>query len=386
MVRRNFKNRIKPTKIQIQEFESQTEFLRLLYNAALQERRDYYKRFKKGVSYKKQSKYLPEIKQLFAEETVNMYSQVIQESLQRLDLSFKNFFRRVKNGEKSGYPRYKQYNTYSSLIYPQVIPDLSHGCAKLILGKTEGRAKLKLSGFTGEIKVLYHRPIEGICKRVMIKRSSSGKFYVVFCCDKVEPKLYSTTNKTVGIDLGLINFMTFDDGKVIRHPKPYKTSKEKLAYEQRKLSSKKRGSNNRKKQRVRVAKLHERIRNIREDFQHKITTKLVREYDYIIVEDLNIKNMMESKCYEVSKQNIADAAWGGVIQMLDYKAGSAGNKTLTKINPHNTSKTCSNCDNVKEKKLELNEREYCCDKCGLIIDRDLNAAINIKRFGISLFK
>jgi len=383
VVRRNFKNRIKPNKIQIQEFESQTEFLRLLYNASLQERREFYKKFKKGVSYKQQSKCLPGIKQVFAEETANMYSQVIQESLQRLNLSFKNFFRRVKNGEKPGYPRFKKYNTYSSLTYPQVIPDLSHGCAKLTLGKTEGRAKLKLSGFTGEIKVLYHRPIEGICKRVMIKRSSSGKFYVIFCCDKVEPKQYPTTNKTVGIDLGLINFMTFDDGKVIHHPKPYKTSKEKLAYEQRKLSSKKRGSNNRKKQRVRVAKLHEKIRNIREDFQQKITTKLVREYDYIIVEDLNIKSMLESDGYGISKQNIMDAAWGGVIQMLDYKAGSAGNKTLIKVDPYNTSKTCSNCGNIK-KKLELSEREYCCEECGLTVDRDLNAAINIKRLGISL--
>jgi putative transposase len=374
MVLRNFKYKIRLNKNQFLEFEQQTEFLRLLYNAALQERRDYYKRFKKGVSYNQQSKCLPEIKQIFAAETANMYSQVIQESLQRLDLSFKNFFRRVKNGEKPGYPRFKQYNTYASLTYPQVIPDLSRGCVKLILGKTEGRAKLKLSGFTGEIKVLYHRPIEGVCKRVMIKRSSSGKFYVVFCCDKVEPKHYPTTNKTVGIDLGLINFITFDDGATIHHPKPYKTSKEKLAYEQRNLSSKKKGSNNRKRQKARVAKIHEKIKNIREDFQHKITTKLVREYDHIIVEDLNIKSMMESKCYEVSKQNIADAAWGGVIQMLDYKAGSAGNKTLTKVNPRNTSKTCSNCGNVKEKKLELSEREYCCDKCGLIIDRDLNAA------------
>jgi putative transposase len=168
----------------------------------------------------------------------------------------------------------------------------------------------------------------GICKTVIIKKYASGKFFAFFVCENVPKNVYPTTNNTVGIDLGLETFIALDNGKKYKHPKPYKTAKEKLAYNQRKLANKKRGSNNYKKQKIHVAKQHEKIVNIREDFQHKLTIELLDNYDTIIMEKLNIKSMLEEKGYIVNKGNISDASWGNFILKLSYKALSADNKKL----------------------------------------------------------
>jgi putative transposase len=381
MAIRTYQYRIYPTISQIEKFDRDVEFLRLLYNASLQERREHYKKFNKGISRFEQQKNLPEIKRMFPEETKNIHSQVIQEVLHRLDLAYSNFFRRIKNGETPGFPRFKKYKNYKSINFPQVKSDLSGGPIKLTRLCNQ-KAKLKVSGFEKEINVKFHREMLGNCVNVIIKKFPSGKFFVFFVCEDVPKNVYPTTENTVGIDLGLVNYLTLDDGKQFHHPKPYKTSKEKLAYRQRKLASKQRGSKNREKQRVLVAKQHEHVANIRDDFQHKLTIELLDNYDVIVMEKLDIKSMLENKGYEVSAANISEASWGSFVEKLSYKAESADNKRLILVNPRNTTKTCSSCLFVKDK-MELSDRIYSCEKCGLSIDRDINAAKNIKRLGTS---
>src|ERR1019366_7915423 len=165
------------------------------------------------------------------------------------------------------------------------------------------------------------------------------------------------------------------------HPKPYKTSKEKLAYAQRKLSLKQKGSKNRIKAKKQVAKCHENVANVRKDFQHKLALKLIRENDEIILEDLNVKSMLEAGSFEINHLNISDASWGGFVQILSDKAEKAGRK-ITKVNPRNTSKTCSRCLKIKES-LKLSDRTFNCEACGFEMDRDHNAALNIRRLGMS---
>jgi len=173
-----------------------------------------------------------------------------------------------------------------------------------------------------------------------------------------------------------------DDGTKLHHPKPYKTAKEKLAYQQRKLALKQKGSNNRNKQKKLIGKTYQKITNIREDFQHNLSKKLIRDYDKIIVEDLNIKNMLEAKGFEVNKSNIQDASWGKFIEKLTYKAESA-DKLIVKVNPRNTSKMCSKCGKIN-KRLALVDRIYKCEACGFTTDRDINAAKNIRTLGTSV--
>ncbi len=233
----------------------------------------------------------------------------------------------------------------------------------------------------GEIKVKWHRPFQGRCKQVHLKKES-GKFYIILSCDDVPTKILEKTGKAISLDLGLNSFITTDDGTKFHHPKPWKTAKEKLSVLNRKLALKQRGSNNRKKAKQSLARAYERVSNIRADFLHKMSHKLVKENDIIILEDLNIQNMMTSKNQTVKKSNITDASWGAFSAMLSYKAERAGRKII-KVNPKNTSKRCSCCGKIKES-LILSDRMFNCEFCSFSLDRDHNAALNIKRLGTSL--
>jgi putative transposase len=373
-----------PNSQQIEILEKNLNFCSFLYNNAFEESISYYKHFGKTRSYSQQCAQLPEIKELYAEETKGLYSQTIQQVLKKRETAFKNFFRRVKTKSgKAGFPRYQSRDRSNSLIFPQAQMTKGHwGGVKLLENK-----KLQIFGIPGGVKVKWHRPFQGRCKQVSIKRQA-GKFYLILSCDAVPLAPLASTGKSIAIDLGLTNFITTDDGKAslsFHHPKPYKTSKEKLAYAQRKLSAKQKGSNNRIKAKKQVAKVSEHIANIRKDFQHKLALKLIRENDEIILEDLNVKSMLEgaqrAPGFEVSKLNIADASWGSFVQILSDKAEKAGRK-ITKVNPKDTSKTCSRCLKVKES-LKLSDRTFDCEACGFEMDRDQNAALNIRRLGMS---
>ena len=373
-MQRTFKYKIYPNIEQRKALFNIFDFCRFLYNSALEERINFYKLTKSSKSYVAQSAALPEIKSMFPSETSPIYSQTLQQTLKQVDIAYKNFFRRVsEKASKAGFPRFKNKDRFRSILFPQVKPNLSGGCVKLTSNK------VRIYG-VGEVKIRYHRSIQGIAKQCQIVKQNDN-FYLCIICDKIPAKPLPKTGKTVGIDLGLDSFVTMDDGTKFHHPKPYKTSLEKLQYRQRKLSLKIKGSNNRNKQKKLVAKTYEKITNQREDYQYKLANKIVKENDVIVVEKLNVKNMLEAKGFEVSKRNIQDASWGKFIEKLTYKAESA-DKLLLKVDPRNTSKMCSQCGKVKEK-LTLRDRKYHCEACGFVIDRDINAAKNIRVLGTS---
>lgn len=370
----SYKYRIYPNREQAEIIQRNFNFSCFLYNCALQERNSFYKKYGKSISYNQQSKVLPEIKLEFALQTQSIYSQSLQQVLKRLDVSFQNFFRRVKQkGSKIGFPRFKSADSFKSIVFPQ--SDLNGFGVKL-----QSNNKLKIFGIPGEVKINMHRPFQGKCKQVILTEKAC-KFYIILSCDNVAIEPMAKTGKTIGIDLGLNSFITADDGTKFHHPKPYKTAKEKLAFLNRKLADKQRGSNNRNKTKQSLLKAYEKVSNIRNNFLHKTANQLVKENDIIMLEKLNVKSMLESKGFDVSKSNIQDASWAKFVCLLNYKAERAGKLVIT-VNPANTSKMCSECGNIKE--LTLADREYNCSICNTSMDRDLNAAKNIKRLGMSL--
>ena len=373
-MRRSYKFRLYPNKLQREALDRIFSFNTFLYNNALEQRISYYKRFKKSLSYNSQAGELLEIKEMFAEQTNIIYSQILQQTLKRLDAAYKNFFRRIKNKEKSvGFPRFR--SEMKSICFPQ--SDLASGGVKRLPNN-----KIKIFGVDGEVSAVWHREIQGIVKTVSIKKSAN-KYYIIASCDHVPKEHREKTGKTIAIDFGLNSFITTDDGTKFHHPKPYKTAKEKLAYLQRKLAAKQRGSNNRRKAKLSLQKASEKVSNIRNDFQHKLSKQIIKQNDKIIIEKLNIQGMLQNKKDGkkfVKNLNISDASWGNFVSHLKHKAESAGVEII-EVDPKNTSKTCSKCGNIKEI-LKLSDRLYDCEACGFAKDRDINAAINIKNFGL----
>jgi len=341
------------------------ESCRILYNSALEQRKIAYRQFGVSLCRLNQQAELLEIKDYFPEYR-QIYSQVLQEVILRVDRSFQNFFRRLKTNEKPGYPRYKGRGWYDSFTYPQSGFSLSDN--------SKGSQRLKLSKI-GSIKIKLHRAIKGKIKTCTIKREINN-WYVCFSCE-VEPELLPKTHKSVGVDVGIEKYAALSDGILIENPRFMRQSEAKLKHEQRLLSRKKKGSNSRKKQRDKLAKLHCKIKNQRNDFLHKESRKLVKNYDVIVLEALQIKNM--GKNHHLAKC-ISDAAWAKFTEYLSYKAESAGKKVVF-VNPRNTSQICSGCGETVKKSLSV--RVHKCPSCGLILDRDINAAINILRLGTS---
>jgi len=322
---KSYKYRIYPTNTQTNILNKNINSCRILYNAALEERKSYYRLFHKSLSYNKQSAELPETKEIFPEQSKTVYSQSYQNVLKRLDNAYKSFFERLKkrreqeaiekaNGikedkkkkkKKLGFPRFKSEDRYKSICFPQ--SNLNGNGVRL-----NSNNKLEIYGVPGEVKIKLHRSFEGNCKTVTIIRKAD-KYYVSLVCTDIPEEILPITENTVGIDLGIKTFVTLDNGKTYKHPKPYKTSKERLTYLNRKLSKKKFGSNNRKKFKKTLSKAHERVSNIREDFQHKLSKEIIDNNDKIIVEDLNIKSMLEAKNRKVKKSNISDAAWAVLL-------------------------------------------------------------------------
>ncbi len=360
---KTYKYRLYPTKQQKQLLADTLECCRSLYNCALEQRKVAYRQFGVSVRRLDQQAELLEIKEYFPEYK-KIHSQVLQEVILRVDRSFQNFFRRLKNNEKPGYPRFKGYGWYDSFTYPQSGFSLS--------ANSKGNQRLKLSKI-GEIKVRLHRAVQGTIKTCTIKKELNH-WYVCFSCEG-EPEILPKTGKAVGIDVGLEKFATLSDGTIINNPRFLRESEVKLKREQRKLSRKKKGSNSRKKQKTKLAKIHRKIKNQRNDFLHKESCKLVTNYDVIVFEDLRIKNMVKNHHLA---QSISDASWSKFIDYTTYKAESAGRKVIL-VNPRNTSQTCSNCGVMVKKSLAV--RTHKCPYCGLILDRDVNAAINILRRG-----
>lgn len=388
-----YKYRIYPNKKQGEALLDIFELCNDLYNSALEERISFYNRYGKGVSYSDQTGELtlmkndPNFNQEIREELLNIHSQVLQQVLKQVDTSYQNFFRRVKSGaDKVGFPRFKSIDRFRSICFPQC--NLISGGVKRLPNN-----KLVVKGIPGELKVVWHRslPKEDYVKQIRIEKQS-GKYYLCIHLDNVASQPLASTGKTLAIDLGLNTFIVADDGSSFHHPKPYKTSKDKLAHQSRKLEKKKRGSNNRKRLVKQIGRTYERITNIRTDFLHRVAKQLVVENDVIIIEKLNVKGMLEQEKpvyiegqpFKIlpKKSNIQDASWATFVALLTYKAERAGRKII-EVNPRGTSKTCSCCGNIKED-LTLKDRIYNCEICKISIDRDLNAAYNIRSRGLGI--
>jgi len=270
-----------------------------------------------------------------------VFSQVLQDVIKRVDRSFKNFFIGF------GYPRFQGRDRYNSFTYPQMGFELEDG--KLILSKI------------GNIKIIQHREIEGTIKTCTVKKDID-QWYATFSCEIENPVPVEIKTRT-GIDVGLIDLITLSSGEQVKPPKFLRVSEDKLTHEQKRLSRKKKGSGKRNKQRIIVAKVHRKIRNQRKDFAHKISRTLVDTYDLIKFEDLQIRNMVQNHCLAKS---ISDAGWYQLMNFTEYKAAYAG-KFVEFVNPAGTSQECI-CGYPVPKDLSV--RVHRCPNCGLVMGRD----------------
>jgi len=284
-----------------------------------------------------------------------VYSKTLQYECYRL-FSNLSALRVLKgNHKKVGRLRFKGKGWFKTINYNQSGFSLENN-------------KLHLSKI-GDIKIKVHREVNGKIKQIQIKKEID-KWYAIIITD--EKKQIVCGKKVIGIDLGINHYLVDSEGNKIKNPKILERNLQKLKHLQKDLSRKKKGSNNRKKARIKLQKFHLKIYNQRDDFLHKITTNLVKECKIIVMEDLNIKQMSQQKYFNA--KNMMDASWNKFAQLLDFKAESAGCQ-IVRVNPRNTSKTCSKCGNIQD--MPLHKRTYECAECSFVIDRDYNSAINI---------
>lgn len=353
---RTYRFRINPTKKQVEALGHILEICRILYNSCLLDRKNRYEQTGKGLSRIDQQKILVADKERIP-FLRDIHSQVLQSVLFRVERAFQNFFRRVKSGEKPGYPRLKSVGRYDSITYPQAAS----------FQITE--RGLRLSKI-GTIKIKLHRPMNGVVKTCTVKRDGD-KWYACFSVECAIVKKPTSGGKFVGIDLGIKSFAVLSTGEVVDNPKYLRKSEKVLVRKQRMLSKARKGSSGRRKRCRIVSKLHSKIRNQRSDFHHKVSRNIVNTYSFIAVEELHIKGMITNHCLAKS---ISDAGWGQFLGFLKYKAEEAGIQ-FQKVPPRNTSINCSHCGNPVPKTLR--DRIHFCIACGTTLDRDHNAAINI---------
>ncbi len=356
-----YRFRLYPTNAQESKFERTLELCRQVYNETLAYRKDKYEQEHISVSNFATHNLLPVWKKN-APELKDVFSQTLQEVQERVELAFRAFFRRVKNGENPGYPRFKGYGWYDSFTYPQ-------------MGFRFSGNKLTLSKI-GDVYVRAHREVESNVKRVTIRRNSNGKWYASLTVEYELMVIPKDQIPAIGIDMGLTTFATLSNGDKVPNPRFFRMEEKELARVQRKLSKLDKNSPERMKAVRVVRRVHERIANKRYDFVHQLSRVLVNKYRLIAFEDLNIKGMVKNHCLAKS---ISDASWNMLFTVTKYKAESAGT-TVIMVNPANTTKMCSRCGTLVD--TELNDRTYECPRCGLTTDRDENAAINILRLGL----
>lgn len=333
---------------------------RILYNRLLEGRKEHYETTGESLSRYEQQATLPQWK---AENPylAMVYSQVLQEVGARVERSYQNFFRRVKQGtEKAGFPRFKGFDQYDSFTFPQSGFALLDNAVKL--------SKI------GTVKAIVHRRIEGVIKSCTI-RKQNGKWFACFAIQTAD-ELLEPNEDAVGIDVGLSSFATFSDGEQVENPCFYRTDEKALAKAQRRLNKFEKGTPARRKARKVVSRIHERIRNRRHNFAHQEARKIVNRFGTIAVEKLNVKGMQKNHCLAKS---IADASWTMFRAALAVKAANAGRRYV-EVAPHYTSQDCSGCGLRAKKKLS--ERWHFCPVCGTSLDRDENAARNILSLGL----
>jgi putative transposase len=355
---RTYKFRLYPNRNQERELDAMLETHRRLYNAALDARKTAYEQEKKSIGYVGQCRWFTE------EKKTNTYYQKLNRcsaevTLRHLDLAFQAFFRRAKAGEKSGYPRFRSRDRFSRIPFRP----LKGGGFALI----DGRLKVQ---FVGSIRIKIHREITaGPIKTASLKKEA-GHWYVTVTKEVAAPEVFKSTNPPIGIDVGIESFLTTSDGEHVANTRQLKKSLPELRRQSRSLARKKRGSASRKKQKIRVAKVHAKVRNQRRHFHHLTANDLVRRFGVIAVESLNVHGMLRN--HRLARA-ISDAGWHSFITLLTYKAISAGGQVVA-VDCRGTSQECSGCGEVVKK--PLSQRWHECG-CGTSLHRDHNAARNI---------
>ena len=365
-MRKSFRYRLYPTPTQCTALNKQLDCCRFVYNKALETRKEAWEQRRESVSRYDTIKMLPDWKEKH-EWLKDGHAEAMQQAMIRLDLAFRAFFRRVKAGEEPGYPRFKSRNRYDSFVYPR-----QRGNWRFL---DNGRVRLSK---IGNVKIKLHRPIEGECKTLTIRRDSVGDWWACFSCI-VEPKPLPPSVEVVGIDLGLTTFATLSNGERIERQRWMKRDKKDIARLQRKKERLPKGSPERRKAVHALCHAYQRQTNQRNDFAHQESRKLINRYGLIVFEDLDISGMQANGNRTINR-GIADVAWSRFVTLTEAKAEDAG-RSVIRIDPRNTSQVCSGCGQIVKKDLYV--RVHDCPHCGLVIDRDLNAARNILARGLA---
>jgi putative transposase len=379
-LRKTYQEKLRPTPTQERALERVLWRCRILYNTALDQRITLYKQ--RGVSLTRYQQEA-ELKDLRASmpEYAALHSHVLQDVLARLDKTYHAFFRRVANGEKPGFPRFQGKDRYHSFTYKEYGNGARLDNGFLVLSKI------------GRVTVRWSRPIQGTIKTVTISKEADG-WYVSFSCAEVPTEPLPLTGRETGIDVGLKVFLITAEGEPIANPRHYRKAERELKKAQKRVSKRKKGSTRRKKAVKLLAKKHLHVRRQRQDHHHKTALTLVRQYDTIYYEAIQPANLSRRPApkpdgnggYEQNgarrkaglNKSIHDAGWGHFLSILAYKAAWAG-KRAEAVNPAYTTQDCSGCGERISKSLSV--RTHVCTNCGLILDRDENAARNIQWLG-----
>jgi len=351
---KTYKYKIKPNEEQRILLNKHFGSIRFVYNYFLSERRKEYETQKRTLTYVDNAKALTLLKRQDEYSWLKeVNSQSMQSSLKSLDGAYGNFF-----AKRANFPRFKSKHNRNSFCVPQFVRLKDNN---LIIPK-----------FKDPIKVILHRVFNGEIRQCTLSKTPTNEYFVSILVE-TSHKSFDKTKKQVGIDLGLKDFAITSDGKKYKNNRYTKTYAKKLKQEQQNLSRKQKNSNRYNKQKFKVARLHKKIVNSRSDNLHKVSTELIKKYDIIFLEDLNVKGMIKN--HKLAK-HIADASWSKFVDMLLYKA-KWNEKQIVKINRFfPSSKACHKCGYINQN-LKLNDREWICPECETKLDRDLNAATNI---------
>ena len=361
-INRTYRFRLYPNEGQIELLAKHFGCTRYVYNFFLNQREEQYKLTGKGDNYYEQAKTLTALKK--QEETAwlkEVNAQTLQFAIKSLEVAYTNFFKK-----RAKFPKFKSKHSKNSFTVPQ-------------FASVAGN-RLFIPKFKEGIKCRVHREIKGKIGKVTITKTPSGKYFVSVFTEEEYVTPIKKTGKSVGVDMGLKDLLVTSEGETFKNNRYTRRYESKLAKAQKHLSRKKKDSRGFENQRLKVARLHEKISNSRADYLHKCSISLVRRYDTIYIEDLNVKGM--TKNHRLAK-SITDASWGSFVSMLTYKA-EWNNKKVVKVDRYfPSSQTCSVCGYVNKDIKDLSVREWECPHCHANHDRDVNAAINILRIGLN---